>query len=60
MGVSFHDGSPLSSYRLTDGIMDLSTEVVMKSSGRQTVNLNISGPVDGIWTIKVDLRSQLG
>ncbi|KAK7573777.1 hypothetical protein V9T40_010968 [Parthenolecanium corni] len=60
MGVSFQDGSPLSRFRVADGRIEMNTEVIMKTSGRQTVNLNISQPDNGIWTIQVDLRNQLG
>lgn len=60
MGVSFHDGSPLSRTRVSDGRVELNSEVVMKTSGRQSVNLNMSDPQNGIWTLQVDLRSQLG
>jgi len=60
MGVSFQDGSPLSRFRIADGRVEMNTEVIMKTSGRQTVNLNVSMPENGIWTIQVDLRNQLG
>lgn len=60
MGVSFQDGSPLSRSRVADGRIEMTTEIIMKTSGRQTVNLNISQPDNGIWTIQVDLRNQMG
>ena len=60
MGVSFHDGSPLPKLRLSEGILEMNTEVVMKTSGRQSIYFNRSEPVNGIWTLQVDLRNQLG
>lgn len=60
LGVSFYDGSPLSQTRISEGHMELSSEVQMKTGGRQTVNLNMSEPYNGIWTLQVDLRNQLG
>ncbi|XP_065221551.1 CD109 antigen-like [Planococcus citri] len=60
LGVSFHDGSPLPLYRLMDSRLELAAEVIMKSSGRNSIDIPVGKPENGIWTLKIDLRSQLG
>lgn len=37
--------------------MELSTEVIMKSGGRHTIDIPIGKSDNGIWPLKIDLRS---
>lgn len=60
LGVSFHDGSPLPLLRLIEGKVELGAEVIMKSSGRHSIEIPIGKSENGIWPLKIDLRSQLG
>lgn len=60
MGVSFYDGSPVPPLRVSEGRVELNSEVIMKTTGRQSIFLNISEPVNGIWTVQIDLRDQMG
>uniref|UniRef100_A0A0A9XXA7 CD109 antigen n=1 Tax=Lygus hesperus TaxID=30085 RepID=A0A0A9XXA7_LYGHE len=63
ISVSFHDGSPLSNQRLATGQMEVTAEVISRSTGRRTIEpypLKMSAEYNGIWEMKIDLRSQLG
>ncbi|KAF4531995.1 hypothetical protein B566_EDAN006540 [Ephemera danica] len=63
LAVSYHDNSPLDEERLKRSRMEISAEVILRSGGRrnletQLVKMSTENP--GIYTLKVDLKSQLG
>nr|CAD7260154.1 unnamed protein product [Timema shepardi] len=63
LAMSYHDGSPLSRERLRLGAMEVRSEIVTRSGGRRNLDtrgLPMSTQRDGVWEMKVDLRSQLG
>ncbi|KAG8228773.1 hypothetical protein J437_LFUL007766 [Ladona fulva] len=63
IAVSFHDGSPLSHKRLKEGRMEIRPEVVTRSGGRRSLEVlepPMSADRDGIWEVKIDLRSLMG
>nr|CAD7430447.1 unnamed protein product [Timema monikensis] len=63
LAMSYHDGSPLSRERLRLGAMEVRSEIVTKSGSRRNLDnrgLPMSTQRDGVWEMKVDLRTQLG
>ncbi|CAG2055740.1 unnamed protein product [Timema podura] len=63
LAMSYHDGSPLSHERLRLGAMEVRSEIVTRSGGRRNLDnrgLPMSTQRDGVWEMKVDLRTQLG
>lgn len=63
IAVSFHDGSPVPAERLRNARMEISAEVVMKSRGRRSLDIEaikMSSEFLGVWPFKLDLREKLG
>ena len=61
--ASFHDGSALRTSQLFGARMDIRSEVEMRTGGRRFLNntfLNLSSENNAIWTMKIDLRKELG
>ncbi|XP_032681825.1 CD109 antigen [Odontomachus brunneus] len=61
--ASFHDDSPLRPTQLRDAVMEIHADVESRSGGRRTIGnqyLRSSPEHEGIWSIKMDLRKQLG
>lgn len=63
MAVSFQDGSPLSLNRLLNGRMEVTADVGQRSGGRRNIEnqeLKMAQDHEGVWSMKVDLSTQLG
>uniref|UniRef100_A0A1B6D127 TEP1-F n=1 Tax=Clastoptera arizonana TaxID=38151 RepID=A0A1B6D127_9HEMI len=63
IAVSHQNGSPIEKRRLQNGRMEVSADVVMRGGGRRTLesqSLRMSSENDGIWELKIDLKSSLG
>lgn len=61
--MSYHDESPLEKRKLELSRMEVVADVSMKTGGRRNLEvqpLKMSSEHDGIWEMKVDLRTQLG
>ncbi|XP_067001675.2 CD109 antigen [Anabrus simplex] len=63
LAVSYHDGSPLRRDRLKYSRMEIQSNVIMQGGGRRSLEnqeLMMSTERDGLWEMKVDLKSALG
>ncbi|XP_069675686.1 CD109 antigen isoform X2 [Periplaneta americana] len=63
LAVSFQDGSPLPHERLLQSRMEIRSEVTSRSGGRRSLDiqeLKMSAEKEGVWEMKVDLKTQLG
>ncbi|XP_046661974.1 CD109 antigen isoform X3 [Homalodisca vitripennis] len=63
ISVSYQDGSPLEDKKLEFSRMEVTADVGMRTGGRRNIEpqvLKMSAEHDGVWELKVDLRSQLG
>ncbi|XP_065338347.1 CD109 antigen [Cloeon dipterum] len=63
VAVSYHDNTPLDLERLKKSKMEISAEVVMRTGGRRSLEtqlVKMSSEKPGIFSLKIDLRSQLG
>uniref|UniRef100_A0A8D8R0S6 CD109 antigen n=1 Tax=Cacopsylla melanoneura TaxID=428564 RepID=A0A8D8R0S6_9HEMI len=63
LAVSFYDGSSLDVKRVSQGEMKISGEVLMQGGRRRSIdvpNVKMSTDHNGVYEMKLDLRSQLG
>lgn len=63
VSVSYQDESPLEQRKLQMSRMEVVADVAMRTGGRRNMDpqeLKMSSEHDGIWELKVDLRTQLG
>lgn len=63
LAVSFYDGSSLNMKRVSQGEMRISGEVLMQGGRKRAIdipNVKMSAEHNGVYEMKVDLRSQLG
>lgn len=61
--ASFHDNSPLRPSQLRNARMEVRADIDMRGGGRRTIEnhyLRLVPGSDAIWSMKVDLKSQLG
>ncbi|XP_012257005.2 CD109 antigen isoform X2 [Athalia rosae] len=61
--ASFHDDSPLRQTQLTNARMEVRSDIEMRGGGRRSIDtqyLRPSAYSDAIWSMKIDLKSQLG
>ena len=61
--VSYHDGSPLSHYRLMNSNVEIQPEVITRTGGRrrlETRNLRMIPETPGIWRVTFNLKQELG
>ncbi|XP_011495673.1 PREDICTED: CD109 antigen [Ceratosolen solmsi marchali] len=61
--ASFHDGSPLRPSQLRGAQLEVRGDIEMRSSGRRTLEnqiLRVSPENDAVWSMRIDLRKQLG
>lgn len=61
--ASFHDDSPLRTTQLRDAVMEIRADIESRSGGRRNIDTQYIRPSpehEGMWSVKMDLRKQLG
>lgn len=61
--ASFHDDSPLRPTQLRNSVMEVRADIETRTGGRRNIDnqyLKQSPEHEGIWSVKIDLRKQLG
>ncbi|XP_076278981.1 macroglobulin complement-related [Lasioglossum baleicum] len=61
--ASFHDNTMLKKSQLMGAVMEIRADIEMRTGGRRTMEnqyLQPSSEHEGIWSMKIDLRKQLG